>query len=118
MLTCTEHCPGHLGKFDSCQGEALYELTLDTFGDASTGDANDWHYHATLVILDSDADVVLYEALPVLERTVTVPAGFYIVQAMSSGAVYANTYDTEAQARTAFEAMEADYALFDDQDDA
>jgi hypothetical protein len=109
LPTCTQHdCPGHLGKFNSCEDEALYNLALEG-ADASTG-STDWHYHADLVIVSETTLVALDEI------TVSVPAGAYIVQEGTTGFVQVLAWDSPIEARTTFEAMDTEYAKFDNQD--
>ncbi len=95
-----EHCTGHLGKFQSCQDEALYELSMSGF-EESTGDT-DFEGHFTIIVLDED------ESVSMGEGWVTVPAGSYIVESSSSGAVYVST-GTWLEMRQAFDAAAMRY---------
>ena len=105
-------CTGHLGKFDSCQTEALWQMSLDG-GDETTGES-DFEGHLTLVLVDEPYD----ERLDVDEVViVTIPAGAYLVESLSSGAVYSMRYDTEAGARIVFEEADARYSAWLDADD-
>lgn len=105
MSTCArEGCAGHLGKFGSCEDEALYILTLDG-GDTGCGDS-DWEGYMSLVVLDVDTVVRLeYGDSP----AVTVPAGAYTVYTSPSGFVSVALHDTEADALAHYEQWERDY---------
>ena len=62
LPTCDwEHCDGHLGKFQSCRDEALFELSLDGFYD-STGDV-EFEGHFTLIALDAPKTKLLAQKL-------------------------------------------------------
>jgi hypothetical protein len=92
LPTCEwEHCPGHLGKFQSCRDEALFELSLDGFYD-STGDV-EFEGHFTLITLDDPAEVEMFghDGGP----TFTVEPGTYIVESTNSGAVYVSDTDPD-----------------------
>jgi hypothetical protein len=107
MSVCEQlGCEGHLGKFDSCVDETLYEFALDEM--MGTGDT-DWHGYFTLVIVPGPEHSTLEWIAGGNE--VTVPAGNYIVVTWTSGAVSVWTYDTEALAREAWDAIDADYNL-------
>ena len=100
-----EGCTGHLGKFDSCQTEALYGLTMDG-GDETTGDT-DFEGHLTFMVLGHDQTVELWDGV-----IVTVPAGAYIVEGLDSGAVYAMSYANEAAARIVFDEADERYSAW------
>ena len=111
-------CEGHLGRFQDCRTEALYNFTLDgSYGD-STGDTDAYGYFTVLTFGD-----YTHEPLgtgPVLSaRIVTIPPGHYIVECQSSGAVYSTSYDTAEAALAAFTEHESAYDLWanDDNDD-
>lgn len=99
-------CPGHLGKFQSCQDEAIWQSTLDG-ADRETGNAVDWDAHYSLVTFEQDETVVMDDD----DRHILVPAGSYIVQGMSSGAVYVERYETLDAASAAMDEHERAYEL-------
>ncbi len=104
MSTCDETgCTGHLGKFPDCQTEALWTVSLDSGQDEQTGsvDAHGWF---ALMIMTSDKPVELDDG-----RTVTVPAGNYMVGTNDQGFVWSWQYDTEAEARKDFETADNEY---------
>lgn len=105
---CNIGCAGHLGKFSSCQTEALYEISLDG-GDDATG-STEAYGHFTLILLDSSLAVEIISD----ERTVIVPAGAYIVESTEQGFVYAHEYETESDARADFRACEDEYSAWFD----
>ncbi len=80
-------CPGHLGKFDSCLAEALYEWTLDEAfhdRDDATG-STEFEGCVTALIVERAEEVTIDpdgEA-----RTVLVPPAAYLVWADESGSV-------------------------------
>lgn len=107
---CTPACTGHLGKFGSCLAEAVYELSMDgSYADGEAGDTEFGEYAAlfilpthTPVTIDPDGDA----------RTVTVPAGNYVLTEAGSGAVDVTGHDTDAQARAALAEIEARYTAW------
>jgi len=112
-MTKCDHagCEGHLGKFSSCLTEALWQSTLDGT-DESTG-TTEAYGHYSLMLFNFD------EALPLGEgRTITVPAGAYIVACYESGAVFSQKYGTEAEARKDFEDHERDYGEWLDKEES
>lgn len=109
MLTCDQKgCTGHLGKFDSCRDEALYELSLDSFG-SSTGDSS-FRGHFTPISVSEPETVKIPDGLEVI-----VPAGHYMVIGHNSGAVSVDTYDSEEELSAAFKVEEDAYAEWDDE---
>lgn len=107
MSTCTQPgCTGHLGKFQDCQSEAIWTLSLDG-GDAETG-TSEFEGHFTLVIV-TDTETVLVEGTGL----VVVPLGTYIVEDTNSGAVYVHTFDTETEARAKMAEADAAYAKWE-----
>lgn len=107
----TDGCTGHLGKFDDCQTEALWTLSLDSGADETTGstDAHGWY---ALFIMTSDEPVTLDD-----ERTVTVPVGNYILCTNDQGFVRSWQYDTEAEARQAFAMADRAYGSWLDENE-
>jgi hypothetical protein len=93
-------CEGHLGKFDSCQDEALHELSMDA--DEIVGATEFRGFYARVTVKAAES-VTLYNGVKV-----TVPIGDYVVMTANSGAVYVYDYDAEAfrQEVTAYEAWE------------
>lgn len=115
LPTCdTEGCPGHLGKFDSCVAEALYEWSMDGTANDVTGDV-DFNGHYSLYIVESDETVTIDPDGE--NRVVTVPAGNYILHSASSGAVTLGTYDTPEEARADFVIAEHEYSEWLGQDE-
>jgi hypothetical protein len=103
-------CRGHLGKFDDCLSEAIWEASLDGFCD-STGDTEcDGHY---CLVSFPENDTVTIQDGP----TVLVPAGWYIVETVNSGAVYVTRYNTEGEAREEYDAADKRYGEWLDQDE-
>lgn len=98
----TEGCPGHLGKFDCCRDEALYELTLSGF-DESTGDVEAYGHH-TLVMLVEPKPVDIQDGMRVV-----VPQGFYIVTQDNSGFVGVSSFGSEEEARAEFQRLDDEY---------
>ena len=103
-------CTGHLGKFDSCQTEALWQMSLEG-GDETTGES-DFEGHLTLIVLPEDYFETLEDG-----PTVAIPAGAYLVESSSSGAVYSMHYANEAAARIVFDEADERYSAWLDQDD-
>jgi hypothetical protein len=106
-----EGCQGHLGKFDSCQDEALWQMSLDGT-DETTGDV-EWEAHYTLMVLNESVRVSMHEP----RQLVTVPAGAYIVSENSQGFVDVSEYDTEALAREDFKRADDAYGAWLEQGD-
>jgi hypothetical protein len=102
-------CDGHLGKFDDCLAEALYEWSLDG-ADASTGDS-DFEGHLSLIIVDTDTTAAIDP--DGVAREVAVPAGNYLLWTASTGAVTLSTADTVEGAWEIFRHNDARYALWD-----
>lgn len=91
MSTCDStfvkgQCPGHLGKFQDCDAEALWTLSLDQ-GNADTefGDT-DWHGYFALFLLNQSESVEL-DPDGSDDRVVIVPPGNYLLRTYTSGAV-------------------------------
>lgn len=106
--TCAQDgCTGHLGKFQSCLAEAVWEGTLDG-PDAETG-RTEAHGHYALMVYSADDQVWLQDGV-----VVTIPAGAYMVESTESGAVYLHTYDSEAAARAAFDEADRAYSAWED----
>lgn len=94
-------CSGHLGKFDSCRDEALFELSLDGTCD-STGDV-EFDGHFCLIDLDKPTEV------DVVGLKVTVPIGHYIVQTTNSGAVSVMEFKSAGDARQVFNRFDREF---------
>jgi hypothetical protein len=107
MSTCDQAgCTGHLGKFQSCQAEAVWELSLE-FPEDSTGDT-EYEGHYALMVFDEPETHTLEGGV-----VVTVPAGAYIVQATSRGAVYLLTYASADEAYAALSEARERYEEWD-----
>ncbi len=102
-------CDGHLGKFDSCLAEAIYEWSLDD-ADARTGDC-DFEGHLTLVLIPQPTTTVVDP--DGIAREVAVPAGNYLLWEAPSGAVSLGTTATPEQAREIFRETERRYDLWE-----
>lgn len=108
LPTCdAQGCPGHLGKFSDCVTEALWTISLDG-PDDQTGDAIDWHAWYGHISLPESESVTIDEGSPDA-RNVTIPSGEWILECLSSGAVYAWQSDDIA---TEWDALESAYAEF------
>lgn len=106
MSMCdTEGCQGHLGKFQDCVSEAVWETTLDGTGE-TTGTV-EFEGHLTLTEFPEDEELTIDPDGDNIK--VTVPAGWYLVESRESGAVYVTRHDTEAEARKIFDAADARY---------
>ncbi len=81
-------CSGHLGKFDDCLAEALFDWSLDDAVD-SAGDT-DFEGHVALLAVDEPTPCDLVDS----GRVVVVPPGFYLVWTASSGAVTVTEVDS------------------------
>lgn len=104
-------CTGHLGKYGSCLAEALHMLALrDGSGDV-TGDV-DAHGHFTLLILPECESVTLDDS-----RVYVVPVGNYVLREDSQGFVDYESFSDESSARECFEAKEARYSEWLDDDE-
>lgn len=109
MLCSQEGCTGHLGKFQSCRDEAIWQQTLDG-GDRETGSV-DYDGHYTLMIYDRPDTVVIDDGS---NRSVEVPAGNYVVHNTPSGAVYVYDYKTATAARRDMDKFERLYLQWED----
>lgn len=110
MSHCEQsECMGHLGKFDSCAAEALWQMSLDGT-DETTGDV-DFEGHLTLIVL-SDLYVETIEDGP----AVTIWPGAYIVSEDSQGFVDLSTYAEVGLARVDFDAADERYSAWLDDD--
>lgn len=106
MSNCEQTgCTGHLGRFDSCRDEALFELMLDTGSGAGDGDFG----YATRISLAEPEQVELPSALKVI-----APAGEYIVWQFTSGAVAVTEHRTADEADGAFAQFETELAAFNE----
>jgi hypothetical protein len=102
-------CPGHLGKFDDCLAEALWEWSLDD-ADGTTG-TGDFEGHTALIIAYQDETVVIDPDGDT--REVLVPAGIYLLFEASTGIVTYMIAENKEQARAIFDANDERYALWD-----
>lgn len=108
--TCEfKHCTGHLGKFDDCVAEALWELSLDG-ADGDTGTV-DFEGHFTLVLLEEPYTHKLND-----QHEIEIPAGYHIVVDQPGGWVTIRSYESEAKAREVFAGHEKRFGAWDDQD--
>lgn len=119
MRTCDSRivggppCDGHLGKFDDCLAEALYEWTLDEAyheRDDATGNG-EFEGHVTALIVEQDEEATIDP--DGVARTVLVPAGNYLVFVGNSGAVTVATTDTAEEAREIIAVNAQRYALWE-----
>lgn len=107
MDKCDEElCPGHLGKFDDCLTEALYELNMLSAEDESTGHV-EFRGYFCLFDIEAPVDLWLDELMP-SQRTVTVPVGVYVLVQTDQGFVY-NIAGSEDELRARFAAEQHDY---------
>jgi hypothetical protein len=107
MSRCeTPGCTGHLGKFDDCLSEALYDCALD---DASNWvGSTDFGISAAFLSFDDG------ETLPIGDGgTIAVPPGFYAVAVDASGFVYKYVYESETEQVAERERIESAYAEWD-----
>lgn len=96
-------CLGHLGKFDSCACEALYELSLDgTFEETGTVQFDGLF---TLIELDVDTPIQLLDGTE--GPVITLPGGTYLMREDVLGHVAAYFYSEPFQGRTEFELAES-----------
>lgn len=102
-------CDGHLGKFDDCLAEALWEWSLDS-ADASTGDS-DFEGHLSLIIVDADTTSTIDP--DGVAREVAVPAGNYLLWSASSGAVTLSTADDAEAAWEIFRHNDTRYGMWE-----
>jgi hypothetical protein len=104
-------CPGHLGKFDDCAAQALFQLSLD-WADASTG-SSDFEGHVELLIVEADdADVRLDEGI-VHQRTVVIRPGNYLIFTAADGQVTVATVSDTRGAWAIFGVTEQRYNLWE-----
>lgn len=107
MIFCDQSgCGGHFAGFSSCRDLALYITSNDNF-DANCGDM-DFEGYYTLMLVQQPVKVDLDGI------AVTVPAGHYIIHEMPRSEVLVRSYDTEAEARTAYTAFERRYHAWED----
>lgn len=107
-----EKCTGHLGKFNNCVAEALWILALNGMHDGETGDS-DTTGHYSLVIIEKATEIDISE-MPNASDIVEIPAGFYLLLTVSSGAVHLMEHDSEEAARNEFDRVDALYSEGDD----
>lgn len=105
-IGCTD---SHVGKFDSCRDEALYELTMDGTGE-TTGDVEAYGHHTIVILHNSDNRLVEL----CCGRSVGVSPGAYIVTQTSSGSVIVASFDNETSARVEFSRLSGQYETWDD----
>lgn len=103
-----EGCTGHLGKFPDCLTEALWEISM--VDGESTG-STEAYGHYTLINIDSDLRHSMGEDLGVEGHgpEVMISAGWYMVQATESGAVYSWACESEPIARQQFAEFDQEY---------
>lgn len=93
----TAGCAGHLGKFDDCVSEAVWQETLNGGTCDTTGSVEFDGFYALVPFTEVEA-VKLSDG-----PTVTVPAGWYVARENSQGFVAVDRYDTEGDAREIFD---------------
>lgn len=110
-------CEGHYGgKFDDCRALALYEAGMFQGGaDEETGNC-DFEGYFQLFLLEQTEGFELDSDGGKPQRIALVEPGNYILVTFPSGAVTVWTYDTPDKAVAEFEAREAAYLEWDDQD--
>lgn len=107
LMKCDEAtCNGHLAKFSSCLAEVLWCASLDGAGD-SVGDCDFRGYHTLIEVTAADAGRWTYD-----DVSADVPAGWYIVTTVSSGAVYLSRYGDDGE--TARSDFDHEARLYDD----
>lgn len=110
MRTCgNPACQGHLGKFSNCLAETLHLLTLYDGADEVTGTV-EFRGHYSLLLFPEDEKIGKDNPLDHLLDT--IPRGFYILHENDQGFVTLATYDTEAEARTVFDAADEAYSTW------
>jgi hypothetical protein len=97
VFTADGACPGHLGKFDSCLAEYLYEISSDG-ADDTTGNVDAFGYYAYFDFSspgpgDGDCDN---------GTVIKVPAKHFILSEDPSGLVRLQTFDSEDEALNEF----------------
>jgi hypothetical protein len=98
-------CTGHLGKFDDCRTEALYDLALDV---------SDWHGSTEWDISAAFLEFGEPESLPLSDgRTIAVPIGFYGVACNDQGFVWSIRYSTLAAMMDAQAEIDEAYGRWD-----
>lgn len=103
MSTCDNAgCAGHLGKFQSCLSEALWEASLEG-SDRTTG-SSEFEGHFALQHYPDNETATLGNGV-----TVDIPNGWYIVETAESGAVWTSHYPSEAEALRVFNAADERY---------
>jgi hypothetical protein len=105
----TVGCEGHLGKFQDCLSEALWEISL--YAGESTG-STEAYGHFTLIHVEENETHVMGAELGQDPGgpTVAIPAGWYMVQASESGAVYTWRCPSEAEALGQFSLAGDEYS--------
>lgn len=105
-----------LGKFDTLRDEYLYEIWMDG-ADETSGDVDAPTGCFALIIITAD-DIPNLRAS--YGRPVEGIIGNFIMRNNSQGFVWAESYETEAEARTWFEELDGIYGewLDDNDDDA
>lgn len=105
-----EKCQGHLGKFNNCVAEALWVLALNGMHAGETGDA-ETAGHYSLMIIAKDTEIDISESNTDI---VVIPAGFYLLLTVNSGAVHLLEHESEESARNEFDRVDSMYADGDD----
>lgn len=111
MSKCDQDgCTGHLGKFEDCLSEAIWQQSLDG-GNASTG-TTEYQGHLVLMIYPEPETEKLDDG-----PTVTIPAGAYIVYSHELGFVRLWKYDSEEAARKEFDEYDERYGEWLDENE-
>lgn len=92
-----KRCTGHLGKFDDCLVQALWELSLEGYDDAGR---SDFEGHVALVVV-TEPEPCDIEGQG--DRRIIAPVGNYLIWSSSSGRVTLSTVDTIEGAREILE---------------
>lgn len=100
-------CRGHMGKFENCLAEAIWQWWMNGWAADETGDTDLWGAYYALFIVAKSEWVCIPDG-----PTVTVPVGAYILVTLESGAVELWRYDTESDAREEFDAQDREYGIW------
>jgi hypothetical protein len=104
-----KECPGHLGRFDNCKDEMLWDFALD---DSSNGFGDsDWKGYYTRVDIPEETTELLNT--PGCPRMVTIPRGFYFVHVTDQGFVITRRFDTPEERDAILEPIEAEYLAWE-----
>jgi hypothetical protein len=103
-----ERCEGHLGKFDSCRDEAVYNLAMDADWIGSV----EWDISAAYLHIDTALYPVGGEDSDT--PAVLVEGGFYRAATDNQGFVYVYKFETQEEWDADRIKVEAAWALWDE----